>query len=129
MPNTSDSNFKPPTGTPEAIAACLQFQLQKESAQRPATLLYHYERALMQEGLPITKAHVLIETPTGEFVARHEFDTNQEAADLLTSLMGRPYNVTYKAIGMKTDRCFMVPVEQKNGVENETILDIVLDNF
>lgn len=80
----------------------------------------------MHESASPEKAHVRIETPQGEFVSRHEFDSNQEAADLLTSLQGKPYNVTYKPIGMDTTGVFL---NGKSAEENDTVLNIVLDNF
>src|SRR6185369_9271913 len=83
----------------DAIAACLK-------AHQEGGVYDYYEKVLMGESLADNKAHVLVETPEGKFVNRYEFDTNQEAADLLTSLQGKPFNVTYKPIGMNTTGMF-----------------------
>ena len=47
------------------------------------------------------KAIVDIFTLDGKLVESHEFRTNQEAADLIVTYMGKPMDINYRPIGCR----------------------------
>lgn len=127
MPTTS-GNRQPPTGTSEAV--CAAFEMMRKTPIQDSELLYYYERRIMESDMdkwPDGKAVVLVEQVDGTFIDLHEFDTNQEAADLMFTYFRKPVNITYKPIGASRE-CFGME-SHESSVDNSLLLDILLDNL
>ena len=69
-----------------------------------------------------------LEQVDGTFIGYHEFNTNQEAADLMFTYFRKPVNITYKPIGASRE-CFGVESHEGDSVANSLLLDILLDNL
>ena len=48
-----------------------------------------------------TTANVDVLNFDGTLISHHEFATNQEAAELMTSYMGKPVDINYEPIGCR----------------------------
>jgi hypothetical protein len=60
----------------------------------------------------------------GTLIERHEFDTNQKAADLMFRYMGQPVDINYRPIGCRPMCMACTPKQQE---DSEILLDVVLD--
>ena len=78
-----------------------------------------------RQSWPSNKAVVLVEDLAGNRLGYHEFNTNQEAADLLVTYDGKPVNITYKPIGAVCD-AFLNEVKTFSADE-DLFRDIMLD--
>lgn len=118
----------PPTGTAEAV--CAMFELmQKNGPQQEHELLYYYERELKDTDMdqwPDNKAVVLVTDVQGNRLEYREYDTNQQAADLMLTYDRKAVDITYKPIGARRD-CFRM--ESGEAEEKSLLLDILLDNL